>query len=346
MANYYNDIETSKLVNSPQFTETFNTVYYIEGEVTEEKLLDLGVYIQDNVLMKDYTMNVDGNADVVQWRMTVDKIVGQDKYEVKPRGIAIDMDLAKLIQDGSTAYGYDIDDYTNKSILDNMLSYAEEVGEAIDVNKRIARGVIDKYGRSSYDYRLMDIVNNYFEQFPNIDNPYTVIQKPIPTGENFITVYDHTDFINNQAGSNEDGALTSTFTPRQLKEALDYLNENDSDFASIMSNSQVIRIGYNQVSPNITRMYVNGYTLDNAKIVTSNESDNNQHYSGLVTHVKGAMWATNPSGYGDRNFHREGGPWDANKSVSTMFYNYPRSAWLTQQGLTDGGVINANGMTV
>lgn len=330
---YYNEINTQELISSPQWSETFSYSETFDHYPTEEELLDLDVYVEENALMKNFVMSIDGNPCSVKFRMTVEPIYGTSDYKVYPRGVSIDIGFSDFINNALLAYGYRGNNYTKEDISALMVEDYE--GPDIDLERKLINGIIDIYGQSSYDYNLMDIVYNYLEAFPDIDNPCVINQRPLPDGESFISIYDHSDFINNIVAYNNDSAITSTYTPLQLKDALDKLYSDDTYFKNILSNSQVVRICFWQISPNITRMYVNGYTLSNASIVTTTESSNNQHYAGVVTHIKGARYAVSPNDFGDRYFHREYDPWDYDTSYSTadVFYNYYRRDWFSANGL-------------
>ena len=327
---YYNELPTEDLISSPQWTETFSYSETFNHYPTEADLLDIGVYVEGNNLMKNFTMSIDGNPSSIKFRMTVEVIPGTGEYRVFPRGVSIDSSINDFIDNTLLAFGYRGDNYTKEDITLLMLDDYE--GTDIDVESKIINGIIDIYGQSKYDYNLMDLVYNYIEAFPNIDNPCVVNQKPLPEGQSYVSIYDHSDLINNVVAYNNNGAVSNIYTPLQLKNVLDSLYTNDSKFKSIISNAQLVRICYYQVSPISIYMYVNGYTLENASIVTTTDSANNQHYSGLVTHVKGGKWLAAQNTYGDMNFHFQE-EWDNSYNKTATFYNYLRTDWYNYMGL-------------
>lgn len=332
---YYNELNTHDLINSPQYSEIFNDWYTIEGhEPTEEELMDIGVYVYDGILVKYYNMSIDGNATSVQWRMTVQQIEGTNDYRVKPRGVAIDTDLDSFITSVSAGFGYEINNSTVEDIKSKILDVAGEFND-IDPRNLIINGIIDIYGRTSYDYNIVDVIQNYFERFPNIDNPYVLIQRPLPTGENTVTDFDHSDFINNNVASNNNGVLTTSYTPKQLKALLDSVYDSSDEFKDMLSNSQIVRFAYRQVAPYILTIYANGYRISNSTIVVGNETENNQRYSAFIEHVKGFRIESNYSTYGDYNLHIAG-QWDVDISRSDTFYNYVKSESVNTYGLTYG----------
>lgn len=345
---YYNEIDTEALIRSPQWIEVNTWSETFNHEPTESELLELGVYVEGNSLMKNFTMSINGNPCDVKVRMTVQPVAGQEEYVVESRGVSIDISVSDFIEDCSTGLGFNIDDYTKTDIISSIIENYS--GHDIDVESMVINGIIDIYGQSAYDYNLMDLIYNYFEQFPNLDNPCVVIQQPLPEGQSFVTTYDHSSYLNNIVAL-DDGNTAPGYTSLQLKNHLDYLYEHDSNFKSIIDNSQVVRTCFNTVAPKITRMYVNGYTLENASIVTTNEIGVNQHYSGLVTHVKGGRWATSPYDFGDDNYHNEGF-WDQDvDNVGVVLYNYYREYWFNATGLNNtalvgsGPIIDSIGIT-
>ena len=329
---YYNEIDTEALISSPQWTETFSYKETFNHYPTEADLLEIGVYAEDNALLKNFTMSIDGNPCAITVRMTVEPVVGTNNYDVFPRGISIDTSFNDFIDNALLAFGYRANNYTKEDITALMLEDYE--GADINLESKLIKGIIDIYGQSAYDYNLMDIVYNYLEAFPNIDNPCVVSQSPLPDGQSYIYKYDHSDILNNIVAYN-DGDISPGYTALQCKNHLDYLYENSADFRNIISNSQVVRVCFHTVAPKITRMYVNGYTLENASIVTTTESGYDQHYSGLITHINGGRWATSPMDFGDDNYHNEG-LWDFDTNITgQMFYNYYRIGWFAQTGLTN-----------
>lgn len=337
---YYNEMNTEDLINSPQWTDVFSYSQTFDHEPTEEELLELGVYVDGTALMKDFNMSVARSACVVKFRMTVQPIPATGEYKLTTRGVAIDSTFNDLIRDASLGFGYVVDDYTQSDIAETISDNYD--GSDIDIERNVINGIIDIYGQSSYDYNILDLVYNYFEQFPNINNPCIVNQRPLPEGQSFISNYDHSDVINNLVAYSNNGYISSMYTPVQFKQSLERLYNTDSNFKSILDNSQVIRTCVRTIAPEIKRMYVNGYTLDNASIVTTTESGNNQHYSGMITHVKGGLWSISPSDFGDRYFHNEG-LWDGDTSFSTSdtFYNYYRDDWFAQNGLKHTALVGS-----
>lgn len=334
---YYNEMNSIDLIDSPQWTETFDYYHDFDHEPSEEELLEYGVYVDDNgtALMKDFNISINRSPCTVKFRMTVLPIVGTENYRLSVRGAAIDSTLADYIENVSLGFGYKIDEYTNSDIGSTLAQNYQ--GSDIDFEKLIVNGVINIYGQSAYDYNIMDIVYNYFEQFPNINNPCVVNQRPLPEGQSFVTVYDHSDFLNNIVAYNNDGTV-SDFTPVQLKNALDNLYESSSDFRNIVSNSQVVRACFRHDAPTDLKMYVNGYTLEDASIVTTNESGTNQHYAGHITHIKGGRFTCSPSFYHDYEFHTEN-TWDIDANANAMFYNYLRVDWFAETGLQNTALV-------
>ena len=330
---YYNEMNTEDLLNSPQWNETYSFSQTFDHEPTEEELLEYGVYVDGTALMKDFVMSINRSPCTVKVRMKVEPIVGTDNYKLNVRGVAVDSTFNDFIKDVSLGLGYAIDDYTQSDIAETIANNYQ--GSNIDIEAMLINGIINIYGQSEYDYNLMDLVYNYFEAFPNINNPCVVNQRPLPVGQSFITDYDHSNVINNLVAYDNEGYMSGMYTPLQFKESLDYLYSHDSDFKSLIDNSQVIRVCVHNVAPEIKRMYVNGYTINNASIVTTNESNYNQHYAGTITHIKGGLWSTSPSDYGDRYFHGGIG-WDFDTGYSTddLFYNYYRTGAFSQYGLT------------
>lgn len=283
MAYYYNNIETSKLINSPQFTEIFTYKYYIDGEITESKLNEIGVYYEDNTYFKDYTMTVDGKPVVVQWRMKAIPIVGVERYEFSPRGINLSSSMEEFINNATIALGYKVDDATSLDIKTSLISeaVAREYDESIDVEKNVINGVIDLYGKSSYDKNLIDVVFDYFEQYPNISNPYTFVYKPLPEGYSFITSYDHSNYRNNLVSQMYDSSFTG-LNGKKLENIIDLENEN----VKRILNYPFIRTCFRETSANGRDcVYMYGYNVANNSVVTTNEGDNKQHYGLRVTSV-------------------------------------------------------------
>ena len=332
MYQYYNEMNTEDLLNSPQWTDIHSYSQDFDHEPTEEELLELGVYADGSALMKDFNMSINRTSCVVKFRMTVQPIIGGG-YRLSTRGVAIDNSFNDFINDVSTGLGYAIDDYTKTDIASEIINN-HNVSEDIDIEKMLINGIIDVYGQSAYDYNLMDLVYNYFEQFPNINNPYVVNQRPLPNGQNFISIYEHGDFINNIVAYDDGTEIFEAFTPVQLKTSLDQLAETNTNVQNILSNSQIIRVCFRRDSPEDVKMYLNGYKLSNAEIVTTTESGSSQHYAGVVTHVTGGRYTYSPWWYSDHNFHEEQ-TWDADTGYTSadIFYNYKRSDWFAYDGL-------------
>ena len=206
---YYNELPTEDLISSPQWSETFSYSETFNHYPTEAELLDLGVYVEENALMKNFTMSIDGNPCSVKFRMTVEPIYGTDDYKVYPRGVSIDIGFSDFIDNALLAFGYRGDNYTKEDISALMLEDYE--GADIDLENKLINGIIDIYGQSSYDYNLMDIVYNYLEAFPDIDNPCVVKQVPLPEGQSYIFKYDHSNIINNIVAYN-DGDISPGYT--------------------------------------------------------------------------------------------------------------------------------------
>lgn len=337
---YYNEMNTEDLINSPQWTDVFSYSQTFDHEPTEEELLELGVYVDGSALMKDFNMSVARSACVVKFRMTVQPIPATGDYKLTTRGVAIDSTFNDFIRDASLGFGYVVDDYTQSDIAEIISDNYD--GSDIDIERNVINGIIDIYGQSSYDYNILDLVYNYFEQFPNINNPCVVNQRPLPEGQSFISNYDHSNLINNLVAYDDNNYMSGMYTPTQFKQSLERLYETDANFKSIIDNSQVIRTCVWSVAPEIKRMYVNGYTIDNASIVTTTESGNNQHYAGVITHIKGGQWSTSPYDFGDRYFHNEG-LWDGDTGYTTadVFYNYYRTGWFASNGLTHTALVGS-----
>lgn len=334
----YTDIIVESLLNSPMWAETCDYKETFDHQPSEEELLDLGIFVEDNALLKYFTLSVDGQPCTIKFRMTVFHNPISDQYEVTSRGAAITTNISDLIDDVALGYGYTVDGYTKEDIM--QLLSDEYEGYDIDFNTKIVNGIIDIYGRSAYDHTIADLVYNYFEQFPNINNPCVVNQRPLPEGQSFISNYDHSNLINNLVAYDDNNYMSGMYTPTQFKQSLERLYNSDANFKSIIDNSQVIRTCVHSVAPEIKRMYINGYTIDNASIVTTTESGNNQHYAGVVTHVKGGLWSTSPSDFGDRYFHNEG-LWDSDTGYTTadVFYNYYRTGWFAYNGLSHTALV-------
>lgn len=338
---YYNEMNTDDLLNSPQWTDVFSFTHTFDHEPTEEELLDYGVYVDDGTaLMKDFDMSINRSPCTVKFRMTVQPIVGTGDYKLSVRGVAIDYNLEEYVENASIGLGYLIDEYTNSDIGSTIAQNYQ--GSDIDFEKKIINGIIDIYGQSSFDYNIADIVYDYFEQFPNINNPCVVNQRPLPEGESFISNYDHSNLINNLVAYDNNDYMSGMYTPVQFKDSLERLYNSDANFKSIIDSGQVIRTCFRSISPQIKRMYINAYTIDNASIVTTTESGNNQHYAGVVTHIKGGLWSTSPSDFGDRYFHNEG-LWDYDTDYTTadIFYNYYRTDWFSADGLQHVALVGS-----
>ena len=100
---YYNEMNTIDLVNSPQWVDIFNFSQEFNHEPTEEELLEYGVYVEGNNLMKDFVLSIDRNPCTVKFRMTVEPIIGTDNYKLFVRGCAIDSTFNDFIKDVSLA---------------------------------------------------------------------------------------------------------------------------------------------------------------------------------------------------------------------------------------------------
>ena len=338
---YYNEMNTEDLLNSPQWTDVFSFNHTFDHEPTEEELLEYGVYVDDRTaLMKDFDMSINRSPCTVKFRMTVQPIVGTGDYKLSVRGVAIDYGLEEYVENASIGLGYLIDEYTNSDIGSTIAQNYQ--GSDIDFEKKIINGIIDIYGQSSFDYNIADIVYDYFEQFPNINNPCVVNQRPLPDGQNFISVYEHDDYFNNLVAYDDGTEAFSAFTPVQFKTALDHLAETNANVQSILANSQVIRACFKQDAPEDIKMYLNGYTLRNAEVVTTTESGNNQHYSGVVTHVRGGRYTYSPWFYSDHNFHEEQ-TWNGDTSYTSadVFYNYRRNDWFSGNGLSHEALVGS-----
>lgn len=337
---YYNEMNTEDLINSPQWTDVFSYNQTFDHEPTEEELLELGVYVDGTALMKDFNMSVARSACVVKFRMTIQPIPATGNYKLTTRGVAIDSTFNDFIRDASLGFGYVVDDYTQSDIAEAVSNNYE--GSDIDIEKNIINGIIDIYGQSSYDYNLLDLVYNYFEQFPNINNPCVVNQRPLPDGQNFISVYEHDDFLNNLVAYNDGTEAFSAFTPVQLKTALDKLAETNTNVQNLLANSQIVRACFWQNSPQDVKMFLNGYKLRNAEVVTTTDSGNNQHYTGVVTHVTGGRYCYSPNFYHNHDFNTEQ-EWDGDTGYTSgdTFFNYRRTDWFASNGLTHTALIGS-----
>ena len=349
---YYQEVRVNDIVQSPQWLETLEWDKIYNNEPTEEELLEDGIFVEDSALMKNFVLSINGDPCQLKFRVSVMPIIDQGvtKYKADIRGLSISEGLREYIEDTVLGFGYTLDDYTKEDIISNIANLYE--GHDIDYDAMAVNGIINLYGQSAYDYNIADIIYNYLESYPNINNPCVVNQRPLPEGQSYITNYDHSDVINNLVAYANEGYISSMYTPVQFKDSLDRLYNTDSNFKSIIDNSQVVRVCVLTVAPEIKRMYVNGYTIDNASIVTTTESNNNQHYAGVVTHIKGGLWSTSPHDFGDRYFHNEGlWDYDTGYTSADVFYNYYREAWFAQNGLTHtalvggGAVIDSIGIT-
>ena len=336
----YTDIIVESLLNSPMWAETCDYKESFDHQPSEEELLDIGIFVEDNALLKYFVLSVDGEPCTMKFRMSVLYNPLTEQYEVISRGAAITTNVSDLIDDVSLGYGYTVDSYTKEDII-QMLSN-DYTGTDIDFSTKIVNGIIDIYGRSAYDYSIADLIYNYFEQFPNLNNPCIVHQRPLPDGQNFISVYEHGDFLNNLVAYNDGTGAFSAFTPVQLKNALDKLAETNTTVKNLLANSQVVRACFWQNAPTDVKMFLNGYKLTNAEVVTTTENGNNQHYSGVVTHVTGGRYTYSPSFYHDNIFHSEG-EWDGDTGYTSadVFYNYKRDGWFASNGLGHSALIGS-----
>ncbi len=336
----YTDIIVESLLNSPMWAETCDYKETFDHQPSEEELLDIGIFVEDNALLKYFTLSVDGQPCTMKFRMTVQHNLLTDQYEVTSRGAAITTNISDLIDDVALGYGYTVDGYTKEDII-QMLSDEYE-GYDVDFNTKIVNGIIDIYGRSAYDHTIADLVYNYFEQFPNINNPCVVNQRPLPDGQNFVSIYEHDDYFNNIVAYDDGTDVFSNITPVQLKTALDQLAETNTNVQNILSNSQIIRACFRRDSPEDIKMYLNGYKLTNAEIVTTTESGNNQHYSGVVSHVIGGRYTRSPWFYSDNIFHEED-TWDYDTTYSSadIFYNYKTNDFFASNGLGHEAIVGS-----
>ena len=229
---YYNEIDTEALISSPQWTEAFSFNETFNHYPTESELIESGVYVEQNALIKNFTMSINGNPCNVKFRMTVEPIPGTGDYKVFTRGVSINSTFNDFIEDALMGFGYRGDSYTREDISLKILDDYE--GVDIDPEAKIIKGIINIYGQSAYDYNILDIIWNYLEAYPDIDNPCILSQRPLPEGENVINVYDHKNFFNNVVAYNNDSAVASAFTPVQLKNALDNLADSDTTVKNIL----------------------------------------------------------------------------------------------------------------
>lgn len=330
---YYDELEVEKLINSLEYVASFQWSVTYDHNPTESELMEDGIYVEGDHLSKNFVLNIDGKPTNTKFRISV--IPVGNEYHVKVRGFEVNRRIGDLVRDSSLGFGYTIDDYTISVIADRVKEYYQ--GEFFDAETELTYGVLDEYGNTTYDANILNIIYDYFSQYPNINNPYIATQKPLPIGENYITNLNHSDFINNNVANNNEGTLTASMTPNQLKSALDNLYNTDSFFQNVMTNSQAVRFCYRQVAPYIVYLYVNGYTIDNSKIVTTaEETGANQHYSALVLTATGGKYIFNPNEYGDWNFHVDNTWSNISINSTELFYNYPRRDFFGQYGFGSG----------
>lgn len=329
---------------SPEYTKLFTE--YNFNDVTESYLNELGIYTEiygnKTYHFVDVPVVTQGQSGFCKARVFVEKNISTSHYSVRFGGIVGEEKEDIFIDSISKALGYTIDyEKPNSVTLVNNIKGILETSEDYDIEKKIVRYIVNKYGQPCYDNHLIELIYVWFErEFRPVEQKYFNKPNKYTTGQNFLVNWDFSELgeMSISMLQQENKPVTSAFNFDNFSE---FVNNalSDQTTQDILQTHPFVKVGYGEYQGNFSFLVFYFYKVDNNLFVVSDVDDTKQRYA--ITYTE--YYTMSITGFSGGQPHIDDELHLVSTSGGTTLYNYWHS-WDRAHALGAIDIIGWNGI--